>query len=627
MNLIAEQIREEAGDIVRELRELRRFQGPPAEFWPLLLDGLGRYAGAGLVLLLARRPDQAQGDDPAPWRRLGTWPKQANTLSNDSHIVRQARAMADQAGRGEWVIEARELAGAHQEEGMLLALPLDLDENQPPGVLVMLFNGGSEDQVRAIVERLQLLTDIPASYQMARLSSQARHDVVHFADAIDLMAVLNGCDRYMSAVMTFCNELAARYRCDRVSLGWLEGPYVRLQAISHMEKFEKKMAAVQSLEAAMEEALDQDEEIVWPDPQGQAAVSRDHARYATEQGVGHMVSLPVRINDVTVAVLSCERNAEAFGEQEVRSLRLICDQAGHRLDVLKRHDRWFGARLWSGLREKLANFLGVEHTFAKAVGILVASLLAFVIFGSWNYRVEAPFILRTDALSFMPAPFDGYVDEVEVEVGDVIRKGDVLATLDTRELLLEEAVALADIARYSREAEKARAQSALADMRIAEALKAQAEAQVDKVRYQLANATITAPFDGIVVEGDLEHMLGAPVRKGDILFKVADIGRMYVEIDLNERDIHEVDTGRGGEIAFVSSPEQKFGIRVREIDPVAVAKDQSNVFQLRADLEDAPAPWWRPGMSGIAKVDVGERSILWIATHRTIDFFRMLLWW
>jgi hypothetical protein len=37
--------------------------------------------------------------------------------------------------------------------------------------------------------------------------------------------------------------------------------------------------------------------------------------------------------------------------------------------------------------------------------------------------------------------------------------------------------------------------------------------------------------------------------------------------------------------------------------------------------------WWRPGMSGIAKLDVGRRRIIWIATHRTIDFFQMLMWW
>jgi hypothetical protein len=32
-------------------------------------------------------------------------------------------------------------------------------------------------------------------------------------------------------------------------------------------------------------------------------------------------------------------------------------------------------------------------------------------------------------------------------------------------------------------------------------------------------------------------------------------------------------------------------------------------------------------MSGVAKVNVGERNILWIFTHRTVDFLRLYLWW
>jgi hypothetical protein len=32
-------------------------------------------------------------------------------------------------------------------------------------------------------------------------------------------------------------------------------------------------------------------------------------------------------------------------------------------------------------------------------------------------------------------------------------------------------------------------------------------------------------------------------------------------------------------------------------------------------------------MSGIAKINAGERSLLWIITHRTVDFLRLKLWW
>ncbi|MEM7366509.1 MAG: HlyD family efflux transporter periplasmic adaptor subunit, partial [Pseudomonadota bacterium] len=487
--------------------------------------------------------------------------------------------------------------------------------------------GLTDEEANILAELMHLLLDIPGLYQHTGLLQQARGDFVQFAETIDLMTLMNECDRFMSAAMTFCNELATRHECDRVTLGWLDGSYIRVQAISHMEKFEKKMEAIALLEAAMEESFDQDEEIIAPPQEETGSVTRDHEQYLREQGVGHIVSLPIRVDDAGCGVVSLERENAPFTEVEVRGLRLMVDQASRQLWQLKRHDRWFGARFATWTREKMAWFLGMDHTFAKALGIVVSAILLFVMFGTLNYRVEAPFILKTDAVAYVPSPIDGYVSEVGVGVGDLVEADAVLVQLDTRELRLEESMAMADIARYTREAEKARAQGALADMRIAEALVAQSEAQLSKVQHHIGSATMTAPFSGIVVEGDLKEMLGAPVRKGDVLFKLADIGELYVELDLPERDIHEVAEERTGQIAFVSRPDQTFDIRVVELDPAAVTKEQGNVFLLRAEITDEVAAWWRPGMSGVAKVDVGPRNVFWILTHRTVDFFRMLLWW
>ena len=34
----------------------------------------------------------------------------------------------------------------------------------------------------------------------------------------------------------------------------------------------------------------------------------------------------------------------------------------------------------------------------------------------------------------------------------------------------------------------------------------------------------------------------------------------------------------------------------------------------------------RPGMDGVAKIDIGERSLLWIWTHSALEWLRMA-WW
>ena len=164
-------------------------------------------------------------------------------------------------------------------------------------------------------------------------------------------------------------------------------------------------------------------------------------------------------------------------------------------------------------------------------------------------------------------------------------------------------------------------------MRIARALADQAKAQLDLVRYHLSHAKLRAPLTGIVVEGDLKELLGAPVKKGDVLFKVARIEKMYAELEIDERDVHEVATQASGEIAFVSRPNLKFPIRVERLDPIALTREEGNVFLVRGVLSEEVARWWRPGMSGVAKINVDKRNVLWILTHRTMDFLRIFLWW
>jgi multidrug resistance efflux pump/GAF domain-containing protein len=619
-----EQIKEDFSEDMRapleEVDRLRNFDGPPGAFWHRFLA-----CGAGLVrakfgLLLM------QDDAEEAWKRLCVWPSVGPGFPKSADFVAKVEAVACQAA--ETGLGWGRAAVDRNVTWLVQAVRLDVEkESERVSVAVFFIDGRSEADPDENNVRLKLLADLPTLYQLGRLLKKAESDVVQFAEALDLMVMLNAETRYMAAAMTFCNEIAARYRCQRVSLGWLQGGYVRLQAISHMENFEKKMDAVQAIEAAMEEAFDQDEEIVWPRPEDSNTVVGNHESFAREQGVGNMLSLPIRLGGEPVAVLSCERAGAAFSEIDVNGIRVLCDQAARRLDDLRNNDRWFGAKWAQAFKDSLAGFLGVEHTFAKFLGVLIALALGILIFGKWEYRVEAPFILKTDDLMYLPAPFDGYIDEVKVQVGDLVGKNDLLLTLDTQELLLEESSALANRSRYMREAEKARAENDLAEMKIALAMQAQAEAQLQMVRYHLDNARVRAPFDGIVVEGDLKKMLGAPVRKGDILFKVALIEKMYAEIDVDERDIHEIGDGFEGEIAFVSRPKLKFPVNVEQIDPVAVAKEEGNVFVLRGIFPDEIAEWWRPGMSGIAKINVGRRNLLWIFTHRTVEFFRLFLWW
>jgi len=342
--------------------------------------------------------------------------------------------------------------------------------------------------------------------------------------------------------------------------------------------------------------------------------------------VAHLCSLPLRVGEQAVGVLTCERAARPFAETELRLLRLSCDQAARRLADLKANDRWLGARLAAEAREALGRLLGFEHTWLKLLALLAAAGLGFLFLGRVPYRVKAPAALRTDDVAYVTAPFDGHLEQVRFRVGDAVEQGQELLRLDRTGLLLREAELIAEQNRYLGELEKARAYAATADMRITQAMYDQASARLQLVRYQLAQAAVRSPLSGVVIEGDLAERIGTPVRQGDLLFKLARIQRLYAEVEVREADVQELAEGMAGRISLASRPQDSWPIRVLRVEPAAVAREKGNAFVVRCGLEDGPQPWWRPGMTGLARLEAGRRRPVWVLTHRTVDFLRLRLW-
>ena len=64
---------------------------------------------------------------------------------------------------------------------------------------------------------------------------------------------------------------------------------------------------------------------------------------------------------------------------------------------------------------------------------------------------------------------------------------------------------------------------------------------------------------------------------------------------------------------------------MKKLTPIAVAEDGRNYFRVEAELGDA-APKLSPNMEGVAKVDAGRASLLWIWTRPLVDWVR-LTWW
>jgi biotin carboxyl carrier protein len=446
--------------------------------------------------------------------------------------------------------------------------------------------------------------------------------------ALGVISVCNQSGHFTSIAMALCNVLAEKLRCHRVSLGVLEGRYVRVHAMSRTDTFHREMKLTQAIEAAMEECLDQDLEIICPAAAEAAYVSRAAGQLSQRHGPSAVLCVPVRRNGDVSAVITLERSSDRpfTNLEEIEAVRLACDLCAPRLMDLRENARWFGARMAASVRKKAGAIIGPQHTGMKLWAVLIFLIAMFLVVARGEYRVGAPFIFEASIQQAVVAPFDSYIKSVHVDPSDAVNAGQtILGELETSDLRLELAALKAQRQGHRKQRAASMRDGKTAEAQMAEAQTDKLAAEIRLVERHIKQATLVAPISGRLVSEDLERRLGAPVKAGDVLFEIARIEFLRAELYVPEESIARVNIGQAGELAAVGHPDRKIRFVVERITPLAEVINQVNSFRVRARLIDRPK-WMRPGMEGLARIDVGQERYAWIWTHRLTDWLRMKLW-
>ena len=206
-----------------------------------------------------------------------------------------------------------------------------------------------------------------------------------------------------------------------------------------------------------------------------------------------------------------------------------------------------------------------------------------------------------------------------------MRKGNLLAALDDRDLRLERQKLLSQGAQQESERRQAIAEGNRARARILEAQAGQVRAQLALVDEQIARTRLVAPFDAVIVKGDLSQSLGAAVERGNVLFELAPLDTYRVIMKVDERDITDVAVGQAGRLALTSMPNEEIPLVVEKITPVSVVDQGRNFFRVEAAAKGAIEKL-RPGMEGVGKIQVERRKLIWIWTHKLVHWVRMWVW-
>jgi RND family efflux transporter MFP subunit len=167
----------------------------------------------------------------------------------------------------------------------------------------------------------------------------------------------------------------------------------------------------------------------------------------------------------------------------------------------------------------------------------------------------------------------GQVFEMNIDEGKVVKKGDVLARLESSEYKadLEAAKARVQIANAKLEKSKS-ATTTLHDTAIAKAELTLATAELDKAQVRLDATEIRAPIDGTILTKKAEvgtylHPLGFNVTPS--ICEMANLRELEVDVCIAERDIKNIATGQTCHVQLDAFPEAVYKGRVSRILPIA----------------------------------------------------------
>jgi GAF domain-containing protein len=506
-------------------------------------------------------------------------------------------------------------------------------------------------------------------------------DAARIREAIALLGVTQEADGFEGACLNLVNELARSLKCARVSLGWTRGKMVRLTAMSDTEHVKRHSEHAAGIEMAMAECFDQEQPVLYPVPDDaepllQQTVVHNHRRLVGGTPGRVALSLPLRVGDEIVGVLLFERGDGTFPPDDIQFLQLVVDVISPHL-----HDRKYGARniavhAYHDVETAASYLVGPRHTIWKAGAVALSALLLFVLFGTWNYRITAPFVFEASERRIVPAPFEGQLVDVFVKPGVLVKAGDKLAQFEVEPLQLQRDEAFYRYQSANLERNAYMNENEISKSQQAQAMMDQLDARVKLLDYLITHATVTSPVDGYVLDGAWHDRIGGVISQGEAMFEVAPLDKLVAVVRVDESDIDQVDDGtRGesmelfGEIATRSEPQIGFNIAVERIVPLARPVNGSNAFEVRSTLTSDPwsaaksyavgdtavynniryrviravdadttaspdsdlkhwesAEWLRPGMEGIAKLEVGSKPVYWILTHRIADKLRLWLW-
>lgn len=223
----------------------------------------------------------------------------------------------------------------------------------------------------------------------------------------------------------------------------------------------------------------------------------------------------------------------------------------------------------------------------------------------------------------------GLITKMTVETGTLVKPGDLLVQIDTRDVQNQYNQADADLKaaqaklqvseqqkKRSDELFKARVitsqeyEAASLDLENSRAGVIRSAANLDLAKQRLEDATVTAPTAGTVLTktvslGQVITSATNSATGGTTLLTMADLGRVRVRALFNETDIGQLHPGQMANVTVDAYPDRRFQGQVEKIEPSATIQQNVTMFPVLVTLDNREG-LLKPGMNGEVAVLVDQ---------------------
>jgi HlyD family secretion protein len=269
-----------------------------------------------------------------------------------------------------------------------------------------------------------------------------------------------------------------------------------------------------------------------------------------------------------------------------------------------------------------------------------------------NFKVVATGKLNPEEEIELKPQISGIVDRIVVEEGDMVKKGDLIATIrvvpneqalvssnsriKSNKLALDNAQVIYD--RNKTLFEKgviSRQDFENTELSLNQAREAYAQSQND---YQIikrgsvsggsgANTSIVAQISGTILE--------IPVREGDQVIEsnnfnagttiatIADMSKMIFEGKVDESEIGKLSEGKEIVVVLGAIDQEEFSAKLTFLAPKGVEENGAVQFTIKADVNISPSVKIRAGYSANAKIDIASRDSVMCIREALLQFNRI----